>query len=332
MTSSQPTAALFVTTDASGSPVTVEGAVPTSPTGSSSGSSASTTGTATAASSTSSAATSTSADNSSSDPSSTLVPSKDFPVCHDTSARPFCQPTDNQTVYVGNTYYVTWNADFFKPNSTMTVKLNYANSSQIQAWSSDEINVAWGVTTVEMQKDWLQGYDEYNLTFFALVYEGGSSEPKPYDGPNVMLQKAPADHYPPPPTTKMPNKESLAIGLPLGLGFVAIVVVGLFIGMRKKRQIGLGNIMGRRKGYGSGKSRRQRLGLGGKKGAIRLQDREIRNVPDENQYRDNPDAISPAPPRDYHVREPSLGSLVSDDDRPRGNAFRNEIERQRTGR
>ena len=142
----------------------------------------------------------------------------------------------------------------------------------------------------------------------------------PYKGPSIMITNEPATHYSPPDPTKVPNKEGLIIGLPVSLGFVLLVVVGLYFGMRKQRIIGLGNIMGRRnKGYGTGKSRRQRLGLS-KKGAIRLEDQESKT------------AIRTAP---AHSHGDSLGSLVSDDEirpAPRGNQFRDEIERQQTGR
>lgn len=264
----------------------------------------------------------------------TLLPSTEFPVCNDDNAAPFCLPTNNQVVYVGNTYYVTWNADKFAANSNITVKLNYDNSSEIQAFTTEPIDAAWGVTTIKMEKEWLQGYSMYNLTLLAFVYEGGATKANVYDGPKLQLQNAPPVHYPPPSHTKMPDRLSLLIGLPLGLGLPVLLVIGLYLGMSKNRKIGLGNIMGRsNRGYGAGKSRRGRLGLGKKKGAIRLQEREIMNLPADQQYRDQPERhIPPPPPRNYHERQESLGSLVSEDDRPHGNAFRSEMERQRTGR
>jgi hypothetical protein len=135
------------------------------------------------------------------------------------------------------------------------------------------------------------------------------------DGPMITLEYEPPKHIPPPPKNSI-DKTGLMIGLPVGLGFVGLVVIGLFIGMRKNRVIGIGNIMGRRnRGYGSGKSRRQRLGLG-KKGAIALEERSVSG------------------PRYGHARGDSLGSLVSDDGRPAApgsNVFRDEIQRQRTG-
>lgn len=154
----------------------------------------------------------------------------------------------------------------------------------------------------------------FNLSFTALNNDAeGDGKAVAYDGPWITLKNAPSRHLPPSATTKV-HKEGLMIGLPVGLGFVLLVVVGLYIGNRKQRTIGLGNIMGRRnRGYGTRKSKRERLGL--KTGAIRLEEREV-----------------PA-----HTRGDSLGSLVSDGDdairpAPHHNHFRDEMRRQRDGK
>ncbi|KAF2689752.1 hypothetical protein K458DRAFT_414004 [Lentithecium fluviatile CBS 122367] len=249
-----------------------------------------------------------------------------FPICNSTNAKPFCLPSDRSILHVGKTYIVNWNPKFasdngFASNSTVQIKMQWANDSNTEAWSSSLISNGLGHTTVKMEEDWLQGYSIYNLTFRAFYYDKGNplNEGKPYDGPMITLEHAPPNHYPPPPTNKI-DKQGLLIGLPIGLTFVVVVVVGLFIGMRKNRIIGVGNIMGRHnRGYGVGKSRRQRLGLG-KKGAIRLEDRGP--MPQYNDTRG-------------HSRGDSLGSLVSDDGirpAPGTNHFRDEINRQRTGR
>ncbi|KAF2651948.1 hypothetical protein K491DRAFT_719361 [Lophiostoma macrostomum CBS 122681] len=249
-----------------------------------------------------------------------------FPVCHDTSAdskNPFCLPNNGSTLYTDKTYYATWNADSFPANSTITVKAQFINDSLQEVWSSAETQNSWGFVTVPTSKDWLQGQTSYNLTFYAIMFEGDDVTKKanPYEGPTIMITNEPAQHYQPPDPTKVPNKEGLMIGLPVSLGFVLLVVVGLYFGMRKHRHIGLGSIMGRRsKGYGTGKSKRQRMGLG-KKGAIRLEDRE--------------NAAAQARSAPAHAHGDSLGSLVSDDEirpAPGGNQFRDEIRRQQTGR
>jgi hypothetical protein len=131
----------------------------------------------------------------------------------------------------------------------------------------------------------------------------------------------------------------LLIALPVSLGAVLLIVLGLFFGMRSHRRIGLGSVMGRgRKGYGTGKSRRERMGARGR-GAIGLQDREKVSAVaagqlatpyhDEDQITPAPDAWDWGPPVRGHEREASLGSLV-DEDEP--NAFRREDRNQQSGR
>jgi hypothetical protein len=200
-----------------------------------------------------------------------------------------------------------------------------------------------------MDENFLQGVDNNTLKFAVVSFSPSGNHPKdaiPVDGPTVYLSKAPVKHFTPPPHTKLPSNLSLLIGLPLGLGALVFVSLGLFFGMRKHRHINVGAVMGKRAGYGVGKSRRQRLG---KKGAIRLEEREVlqnraqgarpggtraRND-DEIRPAGVPDSFSqswPIPPsREGHQREESLGSLVSDTEGG-NNAFRREIEKQRTGR
>ncbi|KAF1962954.1 hypothetical protein CC80DRAFT_588441 [Byssothecium circinans] len=248
--------------------------------------------------------------------------STEFPICRDTNAKPFCLPSDKSTLYVGKTYYTTWNSDFFPSNSTVQIKVQWANDTKVETWTSENLPNQLGYAAIKMEKEWLQGYTHYNLSFRALNFRLNDPSAKldAFDGPQITLTYPSPEHYPPSEKTKF-NKEGLMIGLPASFGFVCLVVFGLWFGMRKNRTIGLGNIMGRRRGYGTGKSRRQRLGLG-KKGAIKLEERET-----GPQYRDVP--------RGGHGRGDSLGSLVSDDDirpAPGRNHFRDEMNRQQTGR
>src|ERR1700760_413842 len=129
-----------------------------------------------------------------------------------------------------------------------------------------------GFTTVTIDKSWL---DNGNIVNYTLVWDYFSSDinGQKHSAYNVTLAPQPVTHLPAPPPTKLPNKESLIIALPIVLGFFFFVAIGLCIGMRGTRRIGLGNIMGRKKGYGTGKSRSQRMGI--KKGAIRLEEREV---------------------------------------------------------
>lgn len=197
-----------------------------------------------------------------------------------------------------------------------------------------------------MRNDWLQGSTSSNLTFFLSEWDSANDkEASTYDGPTVMLKPKPL--YVPTPqltSSKSVNKEGLMIGLPVGLGALILVLVGLCIGMRKTRQIGIGRIMRKNRGYGAGKSRRQRMGLS-KGGAIRLQEREMPDYSDDytttaappTVYRDEvPKSTTAEPPKlaepqfgrdDFapaplqmpashtsHTRDLSLGSLVDDDE------------------
>ena len=227
---------------------------------------------------------------------------------------------------------MTWNPEFFPINSTVTIALDYANNSKVTAWTSDGMPREKGFVTVTMSHDWLQGQKMMNLSFFAISYTSGSDHTaSPYGGPVVSLQ---TNTLPPPAKTHMPDKQSLLIGLPIALGGSALIITGLFLLNKGTRKIGLGSVMGRRKGYGVGKSRRQRLGL--KKGAIMLQEREVRPSPQQPVYRDD-DEITPASrgrapmqgQQREHKREESLGSLVDEDE---ANAFRREMWAQQQRR
>ena len=179
-----------------------------------------------------------------------------------------------------------------------------------------------GFLSLTISKDWLQGYKNVNLSLVALYYAPNSQHTgSSFDGPVLLLE---TEYYAPPPKTKLPNTESLAIGLPVALGGCILIIAGVFFWNRKTRQIGLGSVMGRGKGYGAGKSRRQRMGI--KKGDIMLQDRQA--LPISPQYRDD-DEIRTMPGRqgqNNHGREESLGSLVSEEEH---NAFRREMNTQR---
>lgn len=179
----------------------------------------------------------------------------------------------------------------------------------------------------------MESYSNATLTFGLVSYTPISDHTaRPFIGPTVFLSKKPATHYSPPPNNKLPDNISLLIGLPLGLGALFFVMLGLFFGMRKHRHIAMKDIkaaLSKKKGYGASKSKRQRLGL--KKGAIRLEEREV-ITPNRREYSD--DEVRSVPPRinvNGHRREESLGSLVSDSEGPGNNAFREEIRKQQTG-
>lgn len=253
----------------------------------------------------------------SSNASSSLVPSGDFPVCRDDAAKPFCLPANNTDLYFGERYYVTWNAKYFKPNSTINILLNWFNDTSRNVWASGPVQSKLGATTIDMKQDWLQGYTAYNLTFFAQHWDAAAgTTANVYDGPTVQLKAKPSKHLQPQESTKSHSEMGLKVGLPVCLVFTALVVGGLAYGMRKQRRIGLGNVMGRKRGYGSRKSRWQRLGRGrtGKKDVL-SQEHELLG---SGEYKDDP------PPQRKQSRDSSLDSPVSRLSVDERTAFREE--------
>lgn len=139
-----------------------------------------------------------------------------------------------------------------------------------------------------------------------------------------MVTNKPSSYYRQPPP-KIPTGKTLYIALPTVFGFIILCVCGGCIINRKRRQIGLGNVMGRRRGYGVGKSRSQRLG---KKGVgIPLREQELTA---DGRYRDVPVAEEQrGGDSDIRARaESDLGSLAGSPVEERRNYFRDEIRRQ----
>ena len=211
--------------------------------------------------------------------------------------------------------------------------INATGAEPQSAWSSKSIPKDWGYDIMTMDPAWLQGQSSNNLSLTLVAFDPTANQAATkIPGPIIGLINQPAQHYPPPPHAEL-NKLGLEVGIPVGIGAFLFIICGLWFGMRKTRRIELGNIMSRRKGYGVGKSRRQRLG---KQADIQLRESALR--PASPEFRDDPLQGAAAPQRSAgHAREESLGSLVSSVagdsfSRPQGNVFREELERQRTGR
>lgn len=224
-----------------------------------------------------------------------------------------------------NIKVVTWDSSYFGSNETLFVQGNYVNTTRDgqQAFEYGPISNSWGFISWTIKSDWLRSLPSNNVTFY-ITAQGGRS----VSGPMVMITTSPTPgpyHQPP---TQPPKGKDLYIALPAVGGFIILCLCGGFIFNRKQRRIGLGNVMGRRKGYGVGKSRRQRLGLGKKNGAIQLREQELRA---DGQYRDVPVEQEARAPGRVRSDSDGLASLVATptEERPRGgNVFREEMRRQ----
>jgi hypothetical protein len=178
-----------------------------------------------------------------------------------------------------------------------------------------------------IQSDWLKSQPSNNVTLFITAISG-----KSLPGTTVMIQNHIDPGPSPPGPTQPPKGRDLYIALPAVAGFVLLCVCGGYIFNRHNRKIGLGNVMGRRNGYGVGKSRRQRLGLGKKNAAIQLRTQELTS---EGQYRDVPVEQEARIPPHRRTDSDGLASLVGTptEERSRGgNVFRDEMRRQEQSR
>ncbi|KAL3479846.1 hypothetical protein BJX99DRAFT_52941 [Aspergillus californicus] len=195
--------------------------------------------------------------------SSNRFSSGDFPICNDLQGPfvPFCLPEDGAEVLVDTTYYVTWNADFYPLNATITIELRYSDSPEgSSAFTSEKTDNSYGYTPLHMSTEWLQGKSNNTLTFYIIELDSTlDRRASARQGPTITLLPKPVEHYKPSPPARF-NKLALCIGLPVSLVVVIIVVVSLVLSMRRTREGLTGTIWGsRRKGYGIAKSISQRL-------------------------------------------------------------------------
>ena len=111
------------------------------------------------------------------------------------------------------------------------------------------------------------------------------------------------------------------VGIPVGLVFliVAVIAVALFVCFRKRRS----------KGYGAGKSLRQRVGGGASRGHRR--DPSFHDEPTTGvELKDRNTRLTGESPEDNWDWGSPVGSPAHAGGA--GNAFRDEIQRQRGGR
>lgn len=243
---------------------------------------------------------------------------------------------------------MTWNSDFIghqdKKNASIYVMADYVNTTGGPiAFQSPPTSVSTGFYALTIQKEWLQDRSSNNITLHINLLDPEPDSQRvqgrlilPLDkipelrsaGPTLVVTNAPGQYYRQ-PSTESPTGQSLYIALPIAFGFVLLCVCGGYFLNKKHRQIGIGNVMGRRSGYGVGKSRGQRLGLGKReKGGVQLRDQVLGS---DGRYHDASIGEEQRGRQggSVHTRADSdLGSLVGSPTPPRTNYFRDEMRRQ----
>jgi hypothetical protein len=229
---------------------------------------------------------------------------------------------------------VTWDINYFsEKNSTLLVLANYVNTSDggPQAFQSPITANYRGFYAWTIDKALLQGHSSNNITLFLYPSNPSADEPQSFTGPTVMVANRPPTYYRQ-PKTPLPKGKTLYIALPAVLGAIILMVCGTHLWNRHNRRIGLGNVMGRRKGYGTGKSRAQRMGFRKKDKAAAIQLRE-QELTADGQYRDIPENRDTTRGTERpRADSDSLGSLADSPTEERPNYFRNKMKRQELSR
>ncbi|KAK3362623.1 hypothetical protein B0T25DRAFT_10494 [Lasiosphaeria hispida] len=194
-----------------------------------------------------------------------------FALCRTTDDdpfKPFCEPRNNATMYPGSTQYITWDTSFFNStNTTVRIVGFYTENATSQAFTSGPVAAGWGFFQWPVTSELISAppgrLSAVNITLRIAALPLGNAAATWVPGPTVLVTYSPT---PTPTPTPAPTGPALYIGLPSIVGFVALMVIGTCLWNRRARKLGInGSIMGRgRRGYGVGKSRRQRMfGKGG---------------------------------------------------------------------
>lgn len=103
-------------------------------------------------------------------PTTTSSPSGAYIPCESVASGlgAFCLPTNGSVVYVGTTYYVTWDYRYFDGrNSSIYVMADYVNTTGGSiAYQSPITAVGTGFVAWTVQKDWLQNQRSNNVTLY----------------------------------------------------------------------------------------------------------------------------------------------------------------------
>ncbi|KAI0810032.1 hypothetical protein GGR55DRAFT_647727 [Xylaria sp. FL0064] len=286
-------------------------------------------------------------------PTATSKSAGSFGVCHnlDGDYAPWCRPEFNTTLYVGTTYYFTWDPDYFAAgNQTVQIIGNYVNKTtgevrtESPAFNSSYTLSRFGFVSIPITSKQLlyQGSQNISLSLVAVV-DGERVEKQ---GPQIIITTRPgpvADAH-----HGLPKSAAAYIAVPLVFGLIIAAAIATCQYNRHHRRIHLPSVMGRNYKVGkTGRGVRSRLGLGSRKKAakanerIQLMEREIQ-AEGGDIYRDLPDpasrprrdsdalgSLAGTPTEDRHFEIGRPGAGVGRDQSPAtGNAFRDELKRQ----
>ncbi|RVD86649.1 uncharacterized protein DFL_004913 [Arthrobotrys flagrans] len=199
-------------------------------------------------------------------------PTSFLPTCDESKYQgggdyaPFCLPNNETHLYLGETYYVTWDPLYWGGdggNNTIQIIANYQEDPEVPergrvAFDSGvKLNKLGFITFyVDPEK-----YSEGAVVQWTMARVGavGKTETSLRRGPWVMFSKEPIQH--PQPSVRPPvSTVGLAVGLPLAVIFIVAVLAALHFCNRDKRSIGGIVIpsMRRRRAEGGYVSRRAR--------------------------------------------------------------------------
>ncbi|KAI0435898.1 hypothetical protein F4803DRAFT_544069 [Xylaria telfairii] len=284
-------------------------------------------------------------------PTATGQSAGSFPLCDNKDGKfaPWCKPDGESPLYIGTTYYFTWDPKYFMTalnstsNSTVQVVGNHINSTtgdvrtESPAFLSGFTRPGFGYVSIKMTDDILLHQGSQNISLSLVSVIGGERQVSP--GPVIKVTTRPgpvADAR-----GDLPPGAALYIALPTVFGFIIVCVVGTCIYNRHHRRIQLPGVMGRN--YDVGKSGRSRFGLGKRRKAakaserIQLMEREIQAEggevyhdlpnPADRPRRDS-DALGSLAGTPTEDRRMELGRPGGGDTPTTGNAFRDELRRQ----
>ncbi|EWC48683.1 hypothetical protein DRE_01905 [Drechslerella stenobrocha 248] len=203
-------------------------------------------------------------------------PASFLPTCDSTKYQgegkysPFCLPANNTHLYLKETYYVTWDPTFWADNignNTVEILANYiADPSRPESG-----RVAFDSGVVPNKLGFITFYvDPEKYTNGAIIHwtmkrigNLANTEKSFRSGPWVQIGNEPVQH--PMPSERPPvSTLGLAVGIPLAVLFILVVLAVLHFANRSKRSVGTIVIpsMRRRRaegGYGSRRSKSQRV-------------------------------------------------------------------------